>query len=262
MLFVNNCSNQIDTNDSNNSEETPEYLYKLAMTNFDSENYDDAEIYFEKINTKFPLSNESVQSQIMLAFTDYIKMNYDESIFKFTRIINNYPSHKNIDYVYYMRAMCYYEQIEKETLDGSQSLNALEGFNQITNRFPSSKYANDSKQKIIFVNENIAAKHMDIALFYSKQNKYNAAINRYKKVIKDYSTSKFTPEALHRLVEIYYKLGMIENANKTAAIIAYNYPKSKWYKYSYDIVGEQKEKESNFFKKLSNFLTNKDDKKE
>ena len=159
--------------------------------------------------------------------------------------------------------MCYLEQIKHEALDGTNNQEAMENFNQIINRFPESKYARDSQQKIIFVKENIAAKHMDIALFYLNQKKYLAALNRYNIVINEYSQSKFTPEALYREVEIYYTLGMMDDAKKTSAVIGYNYPKSKWYKYSYRLLKktDNKNNKKSLLNKISNFLTN-DDKKE
>ena len=159
--------------------------------------------------------------------------------------------------------MCYFEQIKHEALDGKNNQEAMENFNQIINRFPESKYARDSQQKIIFVKENIAAKHMDIALFYLNQKKYLAALNRYNIVINEYSQSKFTPEALYREVEIYYTLGMMDDAKKTSAVIGYNYPKSKWYKYSYRLLKktDNKNNKKSLLNKISNFLTN-DDKKE
>ena len=243
--------------------ETPEQLYVIAKLDLDAELYEEAKLKFENINFKFPLSNEGIQSLIMIAFIEYAQLNYDESIYKFDRIIKKYPSHKNIDYAYYMRAMCYFEQIKHEALDGKNNQEAMENFNQIINRFPESKYARDSQQKIIFVKENIAAKHMDIALFYLNQKKYLAALNRYNIVINEYSQSKFTPEALYREVEIYYTLGMMDDAKKTSAVIGYNYPKSKWYKYSYRLLKktDNKNNKKSLLNKISNFLTN-DDKKE
>jgi len=257
------CS-QNNQNVKNISSETPENLYVLAMLDLEKENYEKAKVLFNEIEFNFPLSNEAIQSQIMIAFIEYAQMNYDEAIFKLNRIINRYPSHKNIDYAYYMKAISNFEQIENEYLDGSYNTEALESFNQVINRFPESEYARDSEQKIILIKENIAAKHMDIALFYLKQKKYLAAMRRYKKVIDDHSKSKFTPEALHRLVEIYYSLGMIEDAKKTASVIGYNYPDSKWYRYSYELVGSDKDDKINdksFFDKISNLLTREDEKK-
>ena len=262
MLLIISCSEK-ESSIKEELTETPEQLYAVAILDLDKELYEEAKLKFENINFKFPLSNEGIQSLIMIAFIEYAQLNYDEAIYKFDRIIKKYPSHKNIDYAYYMRAMCYFEQIKHEALDGTNNQEALENFNQIINRFPESKYARDSHQKIIFVKENIAAKHMDIALFYQNQKKYLAALNRYNIVINEYSQSKFTPEALYREVEIYYTLGMIDDAKKTSAVIGYNYPKSKWYKYSYKLLKKNNDKKNkkSLLNKLSNFLTN-DDKKE
>ena len=262
MLPIISCSEK-ETIIEEGLTETPEQLYVIAKLDLDAELYEEAKLKFENINFKFPLSNEGIQSLIMIAFIEYAQLNYDEAIYKFDRIIKKYPSHKNIDYAYYMRAMCYFEQIKHEALDGKNNKEAMENFNQIINRFPESKYARDSQQKIIFVKENIAAKHMDIALFYLNQKKYLAALNRYNIVINEYSQSKFTPEALYREVEIYYTLGMMDDAKKTSAVIGYNYPKSKWYKYSYRLLKktDNKNNKKSLLNKISNFLTN-DDKKE
>ena len=138
--------------------------------------------------------------------------------------------------------MCYYEQINHEGLDGENNFLALNNFNEVINRFPKSDYAKDSKQKIILVKSNIAAKHMNIARYYQNKNKYTASLNRYKIIIDKFSMTKFTPEALYRITEIYFTIGMFEEATNTAAVIGYNYPDSKWYKLSYDLVTEENEK--------------------
>ena len=262
ICLIISCT-QTNENIEKTVSKTPENLYALAIKDLKKEDYEKAQVLFDEIEFNFPLSNEAIQSQIMTAFIKYAQMNYDEAIFKLDRIINRYPSHNSIDYAYYLKAICYFEQIENEYLDGRKNVEALENFNQVINRFPESKYARDSDQKIILIKENIAAKHMDIALFYLKQKKYLAAMRRYKKVIDDHSESKFTPEALHRLVEIYYSLGMIDDAKKTASVIGYNYPDSKWYRYSYELVGSDNDNKINdksFFGKISNLL-NRDDEK-
>ena len=250
-LFLINCSSKDEINESQVVFESAENLYRQARIHFEKEEYELAAEVYNEIVKNYPLSNEAIQSQIMNAFIDYVSLNYDEAIFKLSKIIKKYPSYKDIDYAYYMKAICYYEQISDEELDDDNNIKALESFNQIINRFPNSKYAKDSYQKVILINENIAAKHMNIGLFYLNNKKYLAAMNRYKIVIENYSQTKFTPEALHRLVEIYYKLGMDIEAEKTASVIGFNYPKSKWYKYSYDLVAEKKDKKSlfNLFKK-------------
>ena len=259
-ILLISCSSNKEELQKSNTNLTPNVLYINAMTYFNDNNYEEAVILFEKIEKNYPLSNESLQSQIMLGFIDYLSLQYENAIFKFNRIIQKYPSHKNIDYVYYMRAICYFEQISHEELDTNVNLQALDNFKQILNRFPNSEYAKDAKLKIILVKENIAAKHMDIGRFYMNNNKYIAAMNRFKKVIDGHSESKFTPEALYRLVEIYYKIGMKEDAKKTASVIAYNYPESKWYKYSYDLITEKEDK--SFLEKFKKIIIKKENGKE
>ena len=264
LIMLNGCSSNLNDKNISNKNDIPDpnLLYKSAISEIEKKQYINATPILNEIVAKYPLSNQAIQSQIMLAFIDYLQMNYDESIFKFNRIINKYPSYKNLDYAYYMLSLCFYEQIKNETLDGSYNLLALNNFNQLINRFPESKYASDSYQKIILINENIAAKHMSIGLFYLKRNKFEAAMNRFKKIIDHHSKSKFTPEALYRLVEIYYSLGLIDDAKKTASVLGHNYPKSKWYEYSYNLVtNNENMKDTKFLQKISNFL-NINEKKE
>ena len=256
LLFICvSCSNNTNSNIDKNKNEIndPETQYKLAKINFDGQNFELAKEQFKEINKLFPLSNEAIQSEIMIAFIDYIKMDYDIAILNYKKIINKYPSHKDLDYVYYMIAMCNYEQLQNESLDGYYNELALNSFNQVIIRFPESKYAKDSRQKIVLVKSNIAAKHMEIGRFYLKNKKYIAALNRFKIVVDEFSITKFTPEALHRMVEVYYEMGMYEDSYNTAALLGYNYPESKWYKYSYNLV-EQIDGEETFLKKIRNFF--------
>ena len=256
LLFIciscsNNTSSNIDKNKNQLSE--PEILYKLAKINFDEQKFELARQQFKEINKLFPLSNEAIQSEIMIAFIDYVKMDYENAILNYRKIINKYPSHKELDYLYYMIAICNYEQLQDEALDGYYNELALNSFNQVITRFPESKYAKDSRQKIILVKSNIAAKHMEIGRFYSNNKKYIAALNRFKIVVDEFSITKFTPEALYRMVEVYYEMGMYEDSYKTAALLGYNYPKSKWYKYSYNLV-EKIDGEETLLKKIRNLF--------
>ena len=180
-------------------------------------------------------------------------MDYEKAILQFKKIINRYPSHKDLDYIYYMVAMSNYEQITSHELDGKYNELSLEAFNQVIIRYPDSEYTKDSRQKIILVKTNKAAKHMEIGRFYLKEKKYIAALNRFKIVIDEFSITKFTPEALHRMVEAYYQMGMYEESYNTAALLGYNYPDSKWYKLSYNLV-EQIDGEETFLKKIRNFF--------
>ena len=235
FIFLLNCSsNNTNIAPIDQQLESPESQYIKAMMFFDKEQYDQANEIFENIERIYPLSNEAIQSQIMQGFIDYIILDYEAGIIKFSKIIKKYPSLKNLDYVYYMKALCYYEQITHEGLDGKFNELALINLNQVIKRFPESKYAKDSYQKIVLVKSNIAAKHMMIGRFYQKEEKYTASLNRYKIVVDSFDETKFVPEALYRISEIYYNLGMIEDSKKTAAILGYNYPNSKWYEYIYE----------------------------
>ena len=239
----------------------PEELYIIATNELKENKLDEAKIKFEQIKKKFPLSNRAIQSKIMLAFIDYLNLNYNEAIYGLNAIIELYPSYKDLDYAYYMRALCYYEQINEEVLEGQNNLNALNYFNQLINRFPESQYAKDSRQKLILIKENIAAKHMNIALFYLKNQKPLSAINRYLIVINKYDKTKFTPEALYRLVEIYYSLGMIEEAEKTNIVLFYNYSDSEWAIYGNNLLAPKKDETKNsLFNYFNNFLNKNNDK--
>ncbi len=244
LFFFISCSSNISKVKDSTEEiqfESSELQYTKAMVLFDNQQYEEAIKIFDNIEKIYPLSNEAIQSQIMLGFIDYILLKYDDSILKFSRIIKKYPTLKNIDYVYYMLALCYYEQISHEELDGKYNQLALEKLNQVINRFPESKYAKDSLQKIILVKSNIAAKHMTIGRFYQKEKKYTAALKRYNIVINSFDETKFVPEALFRVSEIYLSIGMIEESKKIASILGYNYPNSEWYQYIYENLTEKSE---------------------
>ena len=241
FVYLTNCSGNTNKDEISGQEEfrPPEIQFKQAMLMFDNEQYEIATDKFKNIERIYPLSNEAIQSQIMQGFINYVLLDYDTAIFQFSRIINKYPSLKNIDYVYYMKALCYYEQISHEGLDGKFNDLALENLDQVIQRFPNSKYAKDSFQKKILVKSNIAAKHMSIARFYQKEKKYTAALNRYKLVIDSFQETKFAPEALYRVSEIYLSIGMIKESEKNAAVLGYNYPESYWYKLIYDDLTNQ-----------------------
>jgi len=260
LFFIIGCANNSNQQKSTLENEviknvsvTPELQYIKAMDYFSNQKIEESITIFQNITKIYPLSNEAIQSQIMLGFIDYTRMDYDSAIFKFTKLIKMYPSLTNLDYVYYMRALCYYEQISHEALDGEYNLLALENLQQVINRFPNSNYAKDSLQKKILVKSNIAAKHMTIGRFYQKNNKYTAALNRYNIVVEGFYETKFTAEALYRISEIYYSIGMIEESTKTAAILGNNYPQSQWYKFSYNNLKKQNN-DSGFFNSIGKLI--------
>ena len=261
-IFIVGCSNNNISSESEFDKIIlPEELYEIAINELKDDKIVEAKIKFEEIEKKFPLSSRAIQSKIMLAFIDYLKLDYNEAIYSLNAVIELYPSYKDLDYAYYMRALCYYEQINEGVLEGQNNVNALNYFNQLINRFPESQYSKDSRQKIILIKENIAAKHMSIALFYLNNQKPLAAINRYLIVINEYDKTKFTPEALYRLVEIYYSLGMAEEAEKTNAVLLYNYSDSEWSIYGNNLLVSKEDKEKkSLFNYVANILNKNNDK--
>tara|TARA_B100001287_G_scaffold261136_1_gene249865 strand:- start:93 stop:893 length:801 start_codon:yes stop_codon:yes gene_type:complete len=249
------CCSSSNNNQSLNKNadiKNPDEIYVIAKQYFDNKNYELSYEEFTKLKKLYPLSNEAIQAEIMIGFMSYLKMDYNSSILQFKKFTVKYPAHKDLDYVYYMIAMCNYEQITHQGLDGSFNETALSNFNLVINRFPNSKYAKDSRQKIILVKSNQAAKHLDIGRFYLKQKKYTAALNRFKIIIEDFSVTKFVPEALYRTVEAYHHMGMNEESIKVASVLGHNYPNSKWYEYSYNLIKDIEKKE-NLFSKLPLF---------
>ena len=172
ISYLTGCSNTAKKTTESVTTRNPEIVYSEALNEFESENYNLAFEKFHEIELKFPLSNEAIQSQIMMAFIKYINLEYDSAILKLEKIIKRYPSYKDIDYAYYMIALSHYERIENPDLDGKFNVLALQNFQELINYFPNSKYTKDSKQKIILIKENIAAKHMNVGLFYLNRKNY------------------------------------------------------------------------------------------
>jgi len=175
------------------------------------------------------------KSALMSAFALYTANFYSESVFNLERYLKQYPADKNIPYAHYLIGMCYYEQILDEKKDLKPLLKAREKFEFIVKEYPNTDYAVDVRFKLDLITDQLAAKEMYIGRYYMKVEKWIPAINRFKTVVEDYDQTIFVEEALHRLVEIYYKIGLSDEAKKTAAILGYNYQSGEWYKKSYKV---------------------------
>ena len=216
----------------------PEIDYIAAKRLLDEQSYEEALESFNNIEKKYPLSKWGLKSKLMIIFIHYLRVDYDNASIQVERFINKYPDYKDIDYAYYLKALIAYEQIKNPELDTSNTHKALDYFEELIRRYPESKYSKDAVQKIILINTVLAGKDMNVGMYYLETNEYLAALNRFKKVIDSYEANRYTPEALYRIVEIYYILGMFEDSKKIAAVLGYNYPESIWYKKSYKIVGD------------------------
>jgi len=221
---------------------------------------------FNEAEILFPQSDWAPRSALMAAYAYYSQDYYGDAIAELKRFIKIYPQYKNEDYAYYLLAICYYEQIVDETKDLESILNAKKNFEIVIKKFPNTEFALDSEFKINLINDIIASKEMYIGRYYFDKKKWIPAINRFRTVIDDYETTIYTEEALHRLVEVYYTLGLIDEAEKYAKILGYNYQSSQWYKKSYSIfdksyeqnqkkfIKDNKKKNNSIFKKFKSLL--------
>ncbi len=236
------CSSDKDK-DKAQVEKPVEELYNGAQAALKDKRYVEATRLFEEVERQHPYSQWATKAQLMAAYSAYEGDNYDDAILALDRFIELHPGSEDIDYAYYLKALSYYEQISDVARDQGLTKDALEAFNTLVQRFPDSKYARDAKLKMDLTNDHLAGKEMEIGRYYLNRGEMNAAINRFRTVVKDYQTTTHTPEALHRLVECYLSLGLYTEAERVAAVLGYNYPGSKWYQDTYNIIEPSRRKD-------------------
>jgi outer membrane protein assembly factor BamD len=216
--------------------EPVESLYNQAMKDIETTNYSKAIVGFEDISRLYPYSEWALRSEVMAAYSAYRSGKYEDALSNIDRFVKQYPNNSNTPYAFYLRAMCYYDQITDVGRDQKITMQTQQALNELIKRFPDSDYARDAKIKLDLVIDHLAGKEMKIGRYYYNKQEYLAGINRFRGVVEKYQTTTHTPEALHRLVEGYMKLGVVEQAKKYGAVLGYNYPGSDWYKDSYAII--------------------------
>ena len=197
---------------------------------------------FNEAEILFPQSIWAPKSALMAAYSYYIQDYYGDAIAELERFIRVYPNHKNLDYVYYLLAISYYEQIVDEERDLQSIINAKKTFGIVIEKFPNTEYALDAEFKIDLINDILAAKEMYVGRYYVDKKKWIPAINRFREVVDKYETTIYVEEALYRLVEVHYILGLKNEAKKYAKLLGYNYQSSTWYEKSYTIFNENYKK--------------------
>ena len=194
---------------------------------------------FKEVESLTPQSEWAAKASIMSAYADYSRNAYAKSVFALERHINNYPADKNVPYAHFLIAICYYEQILDEKKDLKPLLQSKKKFEFIVSEFPDTDYATDARFKLDLIEDQLAAKEMSIARYYMQTEKWIPALNRLKLVVEKYDRTVFIEEALHRLVEVYYKIGLVDEAKKSAAILGYNYASSAWYEQTYKVFNKK-----------------------
>ena len=238
FIFAYGCSSKNKTIFAEPKTAIPlEKLYAEAYQNFKSNKYQDAIELFEEVEKNYSFNSEwASKSLLMRGYIYYEVAKYVESLEILKKFKIRYAGNKNMDYVEYLMAMCIFEQINFIALSQENTLLAEKQFKKIILNYPTSQYADDSKFKLDLIQDQLAGKEMYIARYFIKREKWGPALVKLNKIIKYYETTVYIEEALHRLVEIHYKLGNIPAARKYASILGYNYNDSDWYKKSYNIV--------------------------
>ena len=238
LIFLSACSK--NENEISVIKETRQDLEMIAAYNEAYDALDKGDPYyaaqkFLEAELLFPQSDWAPKSALMASYSYYMQNYYAEALSNLNRFVKTYPTDVNLAYAHYLIAMCYYETIEDEKRDSAPLLKAKEKFNFVVKNYPDTDFALDAKFKLGLIEDIMAAKEMYLGRHYIKKEKWIAAINRFKYVIENYEQTIFVEEALHRLVEINYKIGLLEESQKYAYILGYNYQSSEWYKKSYKV---------------------------
>jgi len=211
-------------------------LYNTAQTSLEDGNYRTAAKQFDEVERQHPYSKWAIKAKLMSAYAYYQANRYDDAVIALDRFIQLHPSNKDVPYAYYLKALCYYEQISTPDRDQRMTEDALRTLNELSTRFPDSKYARDARVKMDLTFDSLAGKEMNIGRYYERQGHYLAGINRFKVVIDQYQTTTHVPEALLRLTESYLAIGLTDEARKSAAVLGHNFPGSEWYLDAYQLV--------------------------
>ena len=210
---------------------------------------------FNEAEILFPQSKWAPRASLMSAYSYYSQEYFSNAIGELERFLETYPSHERVSYAYYLLGICYYDQIVDEKRDLKVIEDAKKNFEKVIEDYPKSDFALDSEYKLELIEEILASKEMYLARYYIEREKWIPAINRYKKVLENYERTIFIEEALHRLVELHYKIGMIDESKKYASLLGYNYQSSKWYQESYKIFNKNYNKKIKVKKRKKKFIT-------
>ncbi|NEX94623.1 outer membrane protein assembly factor BamD [Caulobacter sp. 17J65-9] len=218
-------------------EERPvELLYATGAQRIDQGRWSEAIDYFEEVERQHPYSEWSRRSILMQAYAYYEGNQYADAVAASERFIQLYPGSPSASYAYYLKAICYFEQIVDVGRDQGSAASALVALREVAQRYPNSDYARDARVKIDMVNDQLAGKEMAVGRWYLRRNQPLAAVNRFKTVVDKYQTTSHTPEALYRLVEAYLTLGLNEEAEHNGAVLGANFPGDPWYNDAYKLL--------------------------
>lgn len=213
-----------------------ELIYSTGAARLDDRQWVDAVEYFHEVERQYPYSEWSRRAILMTAYAHYQANDYEDARDDADRFVSLYPGNASAVYAYYIKAICYFEQIIDVGRDQAATEQALAALRDVVRRYPTSEYATDAKLKIDMVNDQLAGKEMAVGRYYLREGQPLAAIGRFRTVIDKYQTTSDAPEALYRLVEAYLTIGLTDEAKRNAAVLGFNYPGDRWYQDAYNLM--------------------------
>ncbi len=214
----------------------PDVLYNQGLANIKAGNMSEAARKFDAVDAQHPFSEWSRKSLVMSTFTKYRLGRYADAISTGNRYLNLYPKSEDAAYAQYLVGLSYWKQISNVTQDQKNSVKTIESMQRVVNDFPDSEYVDDAQAKIRFARDQLAGKEMQVGRYYLERKEYLASIQRFRNVVEQYPNTNQIEEALARLVEAYYAMGVVQEAQTAAAVLGHNYPDSQWYADSYKLL--------------------------
>ena len=245
VLFLNSCSdkqNKVSLIKQDNLEMQMIEAYNEGLKEFNKGDIFFAAKKFNEVELLYPQSIWAPRSNLMAAYAYYSQLYFNDAIYELERFLNKYKNHPDTDYAYYLLAVCHYNLIVDEKKDLGEIIKSKEYFTLLVKEFPDTDFAEDAQFKLLLIEEILASKELYLANYYLDREKWIPAMNRFKKIVNQYDNTIFIEEALYRLVELNYKLGLLDESKKYAVLLGYNYQSSEWYERSYKILNTDYEK--------------------
>jgi outer membrane protein assembly factor BamD len=237
-LGVAGCASDDDIDLARYVQETdpPDVLYNQGLANLDAGKLTEASRKFEAIDRDHPYSDFGRKAKVMIAFTKYRQGDYKGSIEAGRRFVSEFPADPDAAYAQYIVGLSYFRQIKDVTRDQRESRSTASAMQELVDRYPDSEYVADAKDKILFARDQLAGKEMQVGRYYQERREYIAALDRFKGVVQNYGNTRHVEEALMRLTETYYSMGLVAEAQTAAAVLGNNFPDSEWYKDAYTLL--------------------------
>ena len=240
FILLSNCSeNQVDITSIVSEDKAAEEIFNSGEREILRKRYSDAAEKFTEVERLYPYSDWAKRALIMQVYSYHKDQSYDNVVSAANRFIEFHPYDKDVPYAYYLIGLSYYDRVLAIGRDQELAKEALKVFNLIKEEYPESEYASNSEIKFNFLMDHLATKEMEVGRYYLKRSHYAPAINRFRGVIEEFSTTSQVPEALHRLVEAYLSLGLVNEAQTAGAILGYNYKSSDWYERSFELLSSK-----------------------